>query len=157
MGGVISPYGGDYLPANLAASETLLPVNPTGTSSVTEVMMGFGAQATPIQYKPTGTGKVLVLLTGTAQASVASVGITVGGRYGTGAAPANGAAVTGTNVSTDQQVHPVGTGFTAFSIQGEVQLVPGTTYWFDLALATNTIADTVQVTAVAATFLELPA
>jgi hypothetical protein len=106
---------------------------PTGTTSTSDVMMGLGASFT---ITPATTGKVAIVIAGQCTASVG--GNAFGGtlRYGTGTAPANGAAATGTTV---------GNGFGGYSTTGGDSvpctvtgiisgLAVGTTYWIDLGL-----------------------
>ena len=131
-----------------AASVQVNPTNPTGTNSTSGVMMGLGAQATPVAFTPSGTGIVDVTITGVEVISAGAAGsTTVGGRYGTGTAPANGAADTGTHFgpASDMQFRMANVSATAgtpFTIKGRVALTAGTKYWFDLfvdqAVGTNT-------------------
>ncbi len=75
-------------PANAATVST--PGTPSGTTSMVGVMMGLAGTVTP-----TRGGPVLIVMTLQLQAGGAEQG-SVRIRYGTGAAPANGAALTGT-------------------------------------------------------------
>jgi hypothetical protein len=107
---------------------------PSGTSSMTYVNMGLGSSwsLTPTKY-----GNVKIKIDG---------GITGGASsqiylilcYGTGAAPSNGTAATGTTVGTDLITQISGAividGFEfgrTYIIQG---LNPGTAYWFDVQM-----------------------
>jgi hypothetical protein len=99
-------------------------------------MLGL-AQTLTMQY----SGRVLILVQGRIGTNTASGFGSVSIRYGTGSAPANGAAATGT---------PVGNN--AFGLNGAAAnqisnfclvavatgLTKGTTYWFDLGQATST-------------------
>lgn len=82
--------------ANLFAQTSTLQSNPTGTAStVAFVMMGLGL--TPTSITPTTTGRVLITINGDIfNATAIADGAAVQIRYGTGTAPTNGAAVTGT-------------------------------------------------------------
>ena len=142
--------------ATRAASNTQ-PANPSATASATLVMMGLAAALTP-----TGSGKVLVTVTGSAFTNTAAVFGNFGGRYGTGTAPVNGAAVTGTRFGAGADPN-----FRAPSIGSTVPaqialtdvitgLTLGTAYWFDLALSTSNASDTAQVQNVSISVTELP-
>jgi hypothetical protein len=109
------------------------PGNPAATASTTFVMMGLAQAITPQV-----TGRVLFCIEGTIQNNTAGDGTDVEITYGTGAAPGNGVAVTGTVVagfvrggSTNQ---PVSLNI-PFSLLGiGTGLTVGTAYWFDLAV-----------------------
>lgn len=168
-----------YLPANLEVAGTLTvdgqlilaaraspvsfsPPNPAGTNSTTQVMMGLGALGTnPCVYTPLGGGLVLVTVVAYAvEVTVGGISMTVGARYGTGTAPAYGAANQGTafgpvadpsikisTAGTNAQIPAV---FTAV-----LSLTANTAYWFDLALASSAGADTVELVGVQMSFAEL--
>lgn len=97
-------------------------------------MLGIGATV-----KPVLTGSVLVLIEfnlGSAQGSAIN---TFQLAYGTGTAPVNGAAATGTTAGYSQQVTTLAT---IVNIEGNMsQFVTGlttnTTYWFDLQTTSN--------------------
>jgi hypothetical protein len=68
--------------------------NPTGTTSAAGVMMGLG---TTFKITPTKSGRVLFIIgLNVSAATVAGVTVSVQGLYGTGTAPSNGVAQTGT-------------------------------------------------------------
>jgi trimeric autotransporter adhesin len=132
------------------------PANPTGTTSTTQVMMGFGATCA---FTPTGSGLVLVTICGTSKTTVAQQPVTTGARYGTSTAPTNGAAVTGTRFGPASDVAVSGSGagaFCGFAITDVLTLTPATAYWFDLAIQTGNASDTASVAAVTMTMIELP-
>jgi hypothetical protein len=105
------------------------PANPTGNASGTLVMMGLGCVITPNR-----SGKVLFVISGNVQNANAGDGWNYQIRYGTGAAPGNGAALAGTAASA--LAPNIAPSAVPFSTQGLVTgLTPGTAYWFDLALA----------------------
>lgn len=109
------------------------PANPTGTTSTIGVMMGVGATCVAT---PQSTGVVSLEIKGTQANNTANNYSTVQFRYGTGTAPTNGAAATGTTVGGTISQYSVGaTNPVFFSTGGIVTLVVGTTYWFDLSLA----------------------
>lgn len=133
-----------------------VPSNPTATSSATLKMMGLAAAFTPTNAAP----QVLVIITGVAATATGAQTVTVGGRYGTGSAPANAAAVTGTRfgAAADPVIGPgaaAGAGI-PFTLAAVLNLQPGVAYWFDLAVATGNTSDAASVTAVGVTTAELP-
>lgn len=108
------------------------PGNPTGTTSTTAVMMGLGVTITPAT-----NGRLLIIISGNGTNTVVASGGHPQIYYGTGTAPVNGAAVTGTaagslpifyNVSGTAPFEP----FTVNAITPA--LTVGTTYWIDLGL-----------------------
>lgn len=112
------------------------PANPTGTTSLVGVMMGLGGVITPVV-----SGRVLVVVSGTLlNASAIADGAKTQIYYGTGGAPANGAALTGTAVGgIPQYVASTTLGKVPFSVNAIVaSLTLGTTYWIDLSLAAIT-------------------
>lgn len=135
--------GADLISVTAAAG--FQPSAPLATTSLTLVMMGLGATVT---YKPISTGKVHVTCTGVGQTATAVANWTVGGRYGTGTAPINGAAVTGTRWGgpADKVLRSAATATASdFSLSDLLSLTAGTTYWFDLALDTGNAADAASV------------
>jgi hypothetical protein len=131
------------------------PADPATTASLTQVMMGYG-----VTFKPTGSGIVLVQLAGLVGSDTGLTSLLVGGRYGTGGAPVNGAAVTGTRFGAveDQSLRGSGTGVGGgWATSAVLALTPGTTYWFDVALQTGNASDAGFVQAMSFTFAELPA
>lgn len=119
------------------------PADPASTASQTLVMMGLGSTCT---YTPRGSGKLLVNISACVKTNTALVSFTAGPRYGTGTAPANGVAVTGTAFGAaagDISTRGTGTG-SYVPISWTVLLTGltrGTAYWFDMALLTSTSAD----------------
>lgn len=137
------------------ASARFSPANPASTVSLTLVMMGVGAT---VAYTPATTGIVLVTLTGWVNIAVATNQITVGARYGTGTAPVNGAAVTGTRFGSNTDLvcsPPAVTKYMSSPFTDILTLTPATAYWFDLALATSNAGDAVSAISITATFVEL--
>jgi hypothetical protein len=112
------------------------PTIPTATTSTSFVMMGLGAQGTPCRITPVVTGKVEFSISGNmGNATNADIGTFVFA-YGTGTAPANGAAATGTTpggtggFQGNGNVNGLGTPVNMlYTISG---LTPSTAYWFDL-------------------------
>ncbi len=114
------------------------PSDPTGTTNTTGLMAGIGAS-----FTPTFSGNVLIVVSGnmTNSGATAGQGAKAQIRLGTGTAPANGDALTGTAYGTMQ----TGTLMRAtadlipFSIQAIVTgLVVATAYWIDLQVAALT-------------------
>jgi hypothetical protein len=113
--------------------------NPTPTSSSTLVMMGFGSTAT---ITPVTTGRLLIIITGDVfNVTAIADGAAFRGGYGTGSAPANGAAVSGA------QCGPTSIKFVAATTAEKVPftiscIVTGLTlnspYWLDVALSNIT-------------------
>lgn len=137
------------------ATAGFTPANPTGTTSASKVMMGLGSACS---FTPQGTGQVVATFTGVFRDSGTTGAGTVGGRFGTGTAPANAAGASGTQWggSADLSVLPTGTsGGPPFALNQLLALTPGTTYWFDLAVSSNGTA-TAQPQSLAATFVEQP-
>ena len=154
-GGVLA---GTYPNPSLAraAPVQLTPANPTATASTTLVMAGLG---TTLTYTPLSSGLVLITIGGAYFTNTAAVGVTLAGRYGTGTAPANGAAVTGTRwPGASDSVFGATTAAGAgdpFAFTAVLTLVKNTAYWFDVALATANAADAALVTNIACSIAEL--
>ncbi len=110
-------------------------LNPTGTTSTTGLMMGLAGAITPVLY-----GKVFVTICGTIANNTIGDGTKVQIRYGTGSAPANAAALTGTTIGPLQTyVNSVATVTVPFSVSGVITgLTLGTAYWIDVGLAAIT-------------------
>lgn len=128
----MSGFSAKAPPAVAAAT----PSDPSTTTSTTGVMMGLGSSCT---ITPT-TSRVLVFINGDYfnSANTNSVSLTL--KYGTGAAPTNGAAVTGTTAGAvtigNVGAINIGTIFTRTALI--TGLTPGTAYWFDIYLAVFT-------------------
>lgn len=144
-------------------SEQLGPVSPAGQA--TGLQLGMGST---FKFTPTRTGVLLVILSGTAFGAVAA-GIAAGSGslrldYGTGAAPAAGAAQTGTIIGPTAQISQTLTAadqetldvpFCICVIIGG--LTVGTQYWFDLFTFIGAGWTTMGVLATGATITEYPA
>lgn len=126
--------------ANNGAASSGGIADPTGTTSVSGVMMGLGASA---HITPVFSSRVLLNITGFL--SNTGTGITQAQlRWGTGAAPVNGVATTGTLVSQTQS-SGVAAGAYPASMQAVVTgLTPGTAYWFDIALIAGSGTATIK-------------
>lgn len=125
-------------PAHLGAK----PAAPAATASLTLVMMGLG---TTLALTPGSSGLVQVTLAFQAFTNTAAVQCTVGGRFGTGTAPVNGAAVTGTRWGNNGDftvLPPSLASGVPITFTDLITLTPGTAYWFDLCMLTSVAADT---------------
>lgn len=115
------------------------PSNPTTTTSTTGVMAGIGGT---FKLTPLKSGLVVAMLTGDVYNAVATAGrgATVTARFGTGTAPSNGAALTGTAFTTTISSTRDGTtgNTTPFALIGIFTGTPATAYWIDLAQAAVT-------------------
>lgn len=111
------------------------PANPTGTTSGTGVMMGLGSSCT---ITPARGTKVVLIFDGYQSNSTANGGVASTIRYGTGTAPTNGAALTGTAVGSGVASQLGGASSLApFSNVAVVTgLSIGTAYWFDVGVST---------------------
>jgi hypothetical protein len=145
-GGTALTFGAVNLAAAAAVTGALPNVSlqgsvaaPTGTVSATEVMQGLG---TTCKLTPAYSGRVNVSFTGFMSGTGTAVVGEVDFYWGTGTAPTNGVAPTGTKVGSQIQ-NFVGTSGTAGSIASFPKnavitgLTPGTAYWFDLGLGSN--------------------
>jgi hypothetical protein len=111
------------------------PTPPTGTTSATGVMMGLG---TTCKITPVYSTRVHLAFFGNASQNAVST-FSIQNRFGTGTAPANGAAPTGTLIGAVASGTSPTSGYqgsfaTPVIISG---LTPGTAYWFDLSLLTS--------------------
>lgn len=126
------------------------PSAPSGTSSTTGVMMGL-AQS----FTPTATTRLLVIISGNMANSSGSGAAKMQIRYGTGAAPSNGAAITGTAAGGLLMGAPIGStgqGFCSNAIITGLSL--NTAYWFDISLAAVTTG-TASATELSVSILEV--
>ena len=150
----LSPVPAAAIPHAVVQSSGLM--NPVHTTLLSPgAMMGCG-----VGYiiTPTGSGTVVAMFGGYIQNLIASKASACQMRYGTGAAPVNGAAGSaGTALGPQPLIYSNLAGAAApFSVFGLAQLTVGVPYWFDLALWTNAAGDAV-VTSVAMTLFEIPA
>ena len=134
-----------------AVFQSVGTASPTGTTNTGGVMMGLAYGITPLR-----SGKVLLIVAGSIRNNTAGNGTSVGIRYGTGTAPGNGVALTGTFVvlltgfsDTANSQLP----FTAIGLATGLTL--GTPIWFDLSVAVVGTG-TASALNVGATAFELP-
>lgn len=114
------------------------PANPTGTASGSAVYMGLG---TTCKLTPSFSTRVEITFTGgIANNSTAHTAATKG-YFGSGTAPANGAATPGSGTQVGNQVQFVeaaGGNITPFTVNFiATGLTPSTAYWFDLGVNTD--------------------
>lgn len=123
---------------------------PTGTTSATAVMMGLAGTITP-----TKTGRVTFTISGQMANNTLNDGVTVDLRTGTGTAPTNGAAVTGTLRGVSQTATAlIANERSGFSITFPVTgLTLGTAVWYDLSVLAVT-GGTASVTGVTGAAVE---
>lgn len=128
--------GTNYQTFNRPLSNATLqanPSNPTGTASATGVMMGLG---TTCSITPVYSTRVRFEIIGSLSNSSAGAGVQPKLMYGTGVAPANGAAFTGTALGQNVSFQPPSANNQApFALAGlATGLTPGTALWFDVDL-----------------------
>lgn len=125
------------------------PSNPTGTTATTAVMMGLGVSSCRIT--PTYSSRVNVTIDGAASNNTASDGFSYRLYFGSGAGPANAAAIAGTAFGNAVQggggAGNANVQFPFSTTSTITGLTPGTTYWIDLALAV-TVGGTASVTSI---------
>lgn len=128
--------------------------SPTGNSTIAAKMMGLGSTCaiTPLQ-----SGKVLISFNFT-HANAAVTTDTLQTMRGTGTAPANGVASTGTAVGNARLLfEPSGTANMQHSLSYLVTgLTVGTAEWFDFALTSGSNTNSATVAAVDCSLQEVP-
>jgi hypothetical protein len=127
------------------------PSNPASTTSLVGVMAGIA-----VAFTPTQTGRVLVIAEGSMSNNTVGDAIDVQIRYGTGTAPVNGAALTGTAAGAFQRCTATGAALQVpFAVVAIVTgLTVGTAYWFDLMEKAIT-GGTAQISALVVAIAEL--
>lgn len=127
--------------------------NPAATTSTSGVMMGVGSTCT---ITPTNSSRVLFFIAGVIFTNTLNDGAQMQLRYGTGAAPANGAAPTGTALSASGGVNGAVANMAVQVPQIGVAtgLTAGTAYWYDVVLVAVT-GGTAQVANVNCNAIEL--
>lgn len=125
------------------ASLQATPTNPAATSSTTAVMMGLGTSCT---ITPGWSGRVLVMITGQTSNNTAGDVGAMTARQGTGAAPANGAAASGTVIGNPvTATSATASASVPFTVGGIVTgLAIGTAIWIDVSVGVNAGTETVQ-------------
>ncbi len=129
-GGVFDAGLRVFSPSNQFHNQVNTPTDPVGTANTTAVMCGLNQT-----FTPTISTRLLIAITGAFGNTTAGDGTSLDLRLGTGGAPANNAALTGTLLGKALFINnaPVGllVPFT-FSIIS-TGLTLNTTYWFDLS------------------------
>ena len=144
--------------AGIPAATQSQPANPTAPASTAAYkMQGLAGTITPGK-----TGSVLVIVSGHFVSSTVTAGdgIKVQLSYGTGSAPANGAALAGTQVGaireyTNPAVVTAADVLVPFSVNAVVTgLSLGTPYWIDLAAESIATVSSVGVANVSVSAIE---
>lgn len=147
----VSTLNSDVLYAmhNIAQSQ---PTNPVGILGGTAKMLGLGVTFRPIR----GT-RVEVTVTGNVSDDTTADAASFILRYGTGTAPTNGAASTGTAGSLTRTFTAL-TGMTKVPFAEHVfisGLTTGTTYWFDYSAAATGAGATANMDTLNVTIKEI--
>lgn len=137
---------------------------PAAPTSTTSTMAGMGAAPANCVFTPTRNGRVLLIFTGIVvfpASAPAGAGISMILQWGSGAPPANGAALTGTAVTSPIRAQlGIAQGATLqdqrpFTLCACISgAVVGTTYWADIAQALLSAGNSVSLQAVNFTFME---
>lgn len=131
LNGATVTLGGDV------ATTTATPADQTGNATATFKMNGLGSAGTPCVITPVITGRVLFMISGDIAQNTTADGVTFKIAYGTGAAPANAAAATGTVIGAVRTWTAL-TGMLQVpaSIQATATgLTLATAVWYDLQIA----------------------
>jgi len=136
----------------LGAATSKTVAAPAATSVVTPgVMMGLAGTITPVK-----TGNVVLTINGTWAQAVVGIVCTAALRTGTGTAPANGVAATGTQQGLSINMkETVAANQFPFSLTALVTgLTVGTAVWLDVSLFTSTVSDACTMTNLTITAVE---
>ena len=153
-----------YVDTQIATANTsyqATPTNPNATNSTTGVMMGLGATITP-----TKSGKLLIIISGSISLTTwNAITGTVQIRYGAvGTIPSYGAAATAGTAAGSAIVHKSPTGGNGSPVTGTFpftcnaivpSLVVGTQYWVDLSSILSAAGNTVTLTNISISIVEL--
>jgi hypothetical protein len=149
---VYGTAGGAYAPASTNILQAA-PANPAGTANTAGVMCGLKQAFTP-KY----SGVALVIINASGGTNVASQFGVINIRYGTGTAPNNGAAATGTVAGNSASSGSIANA-NAASAMTCTALITGltinTAYWFDLVQASTSATALFTVTGIGVTIVEL--
>lgn len=118
------------------AAVQVIPTTPSGTTSTSAVMGGMGSTC---HLATTFGSKIFFQFQGNLGSATSGQSASVQALFGTGTAPAQSVAQTGTAVGSLLQGESLDSfAFLPFSAGGIVTgLTPGTTYWFDLSYFTS--------------------
>lgn len=136
----IPTQGGGGGGPKLAATQIIKNIAPVNGNSASGTMAGFGSV---LSVTPLGTGIINVTIASGSQAAPAAGAPTFGGYYGTGAAPANGDAVSGNPGGNTTSPYSPTNGVAAFSIIMLMTVAVGVSIWIDVAIygdGSNTFA-----------------
>lgn len=135
----------------LPALTSVTPADPTGTVSAIGVMMGLA-----IAFTPTRTGRALVIVGSNLSNTNAGGETQTYLRFGTGTAPANGAALTGTIMGAVRAADAFGIGAVSPCSLNTILtgLALGVAIWIDVALV-SVGGGTANFTSVAASVVEI--
>lgn len=149
--GILPIANGGTGSAAAAALTHSTPTNKTGNATATLKMNGLACTVTPVS-----TGRVIFTVTGMAAQDTTGDGVTYKLADGTGVAPTNAAAATGTVISATQTWTALTGMLTVpFSLSASATgLALNTAVWFDLQIADVT-GGTASVTSVDCTAEEL--
>lgn len=134
------------------ALSTANPADQAGNATATFKMNGLGNAAAPCTITPAYSGRVVFTIDGDLTNSVILDGVTFKLAYGTGAAPANAGAATGTVLGATRSVAvAVAAQSQGFSITRTVTGLALVATWYDLQIAdvTGGTASMSNVTCVA--------
>jgi hypothetical protein len=133
------------------------PVTPTGTTSTTFVFMGLGGGASPAVITPVRSGKVFISIVGDIVNNSAVQSTSAFLCWGTGTAPVNGVAQTGSTGSACNYNPPAGGAHTPLAL---TWLITGLTLnqqiWIDIALSSSGSAAAAGVAGICISAFELP-
>lgn len=121
------------------AVSSYFPASPTAIAVTGPLMAGLGGV---IAFTPITTGKIRVVISGTAGSTTSAATVNLWGRYGTGTAPVNGAALVGTGFHQSFMfIHPViasGVGTIPFTLMDVISgLTLNTPIWVDVAIGAS--------------------
>ncbi len=123
-------------------------LNPAAMGGSSLIMMGLAGA-----FTPTKSGNVLLTISGEMLSDDDSVDTSLVIKTGTGAAPSNGDAVTGSTVQSNLRKPSSGVARVPFSFNCAFALFLGSTYWIDLAIK-NGSGGSVQLFNVSISILE---
>jgi hypothetical protein len=132
--------------------DTVAPI-----TSTVGLMGGLGTGTGAIKFTPIVTGHMLIIMSGCMYTGTGGDAAYTQMYYGTGTAPAYGAAITGTAVGGKTAVQPDGADhveIAPFMLVTYQALTVGTQYWIDAAISANT--GTTALGQVVVTATELP-
>jgi hypothetical protein len=126
-------------------------------AAITSTAGEMGGLGSSIKFTPVVTGHMLIIMSGVIYTSADSAQSIAQLYYGTGTAPAHGAALTGTAVGTKSAVEPINgphIEIAPFMVETYQVMTVGTQYWIDAACSAN--RGTCTLGQVVVTAIELP-